>query len=156
MHTTIVAIDCTNPQLLAYQQQFADLKMVDELHLTLAFLGKIEHSAPVHEQLKKVRAKSFSITTTTLATFSNPQQTQLCMLELKHNKLLHTLQQKIIRALNMQAPQFKPHITVARSNKPINLYNYSSPLPITLSCRTFHLYEKQNNIFVKTHTYKLT
>lgn len=135
--------------LLAYQQQVLRLCPaaravdVDNLHLTLLFLGQVDEAAKTMliAAASSLRQPAFSLTLDTLAGFNGPKIVYLAPSEAP--EALLQLQQQLAKCCNGLGftelhDRFRPHITLARQA----LFDQTLPVsPITLQISQFALYQ---------------
>lgn len=135
--------------LLPYQQQALDLCPaakavdVDNLHLTLFFLGQVDEAAKAQliAAASGIRQSAFSLTLDTLSGFSGPKIVYLAPSEVP-DALLQLQQQLAVlcktAGFNDIHDSYQPHITLARQAR----FDQTMPVsPITLQINQFALYQ---------------
>lgn len=96
----------------------------DQLHLTLRFLGEVEHSLfnELYHGLEEVKVEPFPLHLMGLGVFPNAENPRVLWVGLKKSTPLIELRKKIINVLRhldipLEKKKFSPHITIARLNK---------------------------------------
>jgi 2'-5' RNA ligase len=96
----------------------------DQLHLTLRFIGDVEHSlfAELYSRLDEVRATPFPLHLKGLGVFPNIGKPRVLWVGLKKSDPLKELRKKVdsvVRHLDipLEKKKFSPHITIARLGK---------------------------------------
>ncbi|WP_426348240.1 RNA 2',3'-cyclic phosphodiesterase [Alloiococcus sp. CFN-8] len=95
---------------------------IENLHLTLAFLGEIEAEkvAYLKSIMDEIDAEPFQLQLSHLGVFNRKGSSEgLYWCGIKHNKILYKVQEKLAAMLkendfNLDDKPFKPHITLAR------------------------------------------
>lgn len=93
----------------------------DNLHLTLRFIGEVDHgqAEDVVEALERVRAAPFAITLYGLGTFGSGAKLRSLWVGLAPSPPLQALHEKVERAVQRaglppEGRRFTPHVTLAR------------------------------------------
>lgn len=96
----------------------------DQLHLTLRFLGEVDHSlfAELYEGLEEIRCKPFPLHLKGLGVFPHTGKARVLWVGMKKSDALTELRKKvdsIVRRLDipLEKKKFSPHITIARLQK---------------------------------------
>lgn len=98
-------------------------------HITLEFLGNIPvlDVPQIEEVMKRIACDSapFSVDIGPVGLFPNPTKARLLVVEVTVNDRLKRLQAQLSAALKqagyeVETRKFRPHITVARMNKPVS------------------------------------
>ena len=113
---------------------------VEQLHLTLSFLGEVDNATTklLVDKLAQIKASEFNIRFAEAGCFPNQRQPRVLWVGLKPEPLLNNLASMVRNvALSCNIPQeerpFSPHITLARIRQQVKQ-------PITAF---FDLYQKQ-------------
>ena len=91
---------------------------VENLHLTLAFLGEVDHADAVVSAIQKVESPTFSLQFDGIGQFGN-----LYWAGIRENDALRALQAQLMAHLkaagfSFEEREFSPHITLARRYTP--------------------------------------
>ncbi len=96
----------------------------DQLHLTLRFLGEVDHSlfSELYNRLDEIRLKSFPLHLKGLGIFPTAQKPRVLWVGLKKSAPLMELRKRtdsVLRHLDipLEKKKFSPHITIARLHK---------------------------------------
>ena len=139
-------------QLLAYQTLALGLSAtaravdVDNLHLTLFFLGQVDalQQQRLLQRAEQVNAQAFQLTLDQLACFSKPKILYVAPSQVPPE--LSALQQQLATVCQAEGftemhEQYRPHITLARHG----VYDGSLAVtPLTLHISEFALYLSEN------------
>ncbi len=105
----------------------------DNLHLTFLFIGSIElkYIKEITKSLKMQLTNylRFKIRVYKCGSFYKKRKNSILWLDVNHNNQLYDLQKAILETVNPIIPfelrdhttQYKPHITIARFNKSVNI-----------------------------------
>jgi len=137
-------IQTVQNQLLASSVR-CRLTKLENLHLTLAFLGEVsvDKLDELQELLKSIKAPAFSLTTKSLEFFKG-QNGDTWVLTFEESKALTKLAQKLRRLLDSHGfavdhKRFKAHVTLARGVL-LKRYELTTKLSLTFVAQAMHLY----------------
>lgn len=123
----------------------------ENLHLTLAFLGKTDRVADIIQAMETIRDPSFSITLQGAGKFQQKDDV-LYWAGIQESTALSSLHRQLICALrakgfNFESHPFKPHLTLGRKvivNEPFDLKSFSESIPSTqTTIRAIHLMKSE-------------
>jgi RNA 2',3'-cyclic 3'-phosphodiesterase len=112
---------------ILYQHKIAGAKWVplEQVHLTLRFIGEVEESffQEVRETLKGITSDSFEVSLQGLGCFPDPKRARVLWLGLIAPPIIYELQNKIellLQSLGLASEErpFSPHLTLARLKFP--------------------------------------
>ena len=93
----------------------------DNLHLTLRFIGEVDHAEAddIHDALERIDCEAFDLDLVGLDTFGEGRKLRQLWVGVGENPALQRLQGKVEKAVQRagQPPErrkFKPHVTLAR------------------------------------------